>query len=120
VATSGFGIALGMNLAFAARAGYRPKRDARSLVRPLNYLVLAVAVCALVAGIVGYVLNGNGTLELHGLLAQHVPAEKHAAFMADSLAQLGSAAAGVIGSAILIGKTYFSRKCAGGIGGVPV
>src|SRR5260370_36733472 len=51
IATWWVGLLLGVPLAIVARAGSRPKRSARSLVRPIAILMGANAVCALIAGI---------------------------------------------------------------------
>src|SRR4051794_2635354 len=46
IATWWVGLMLGVPLAIAARAGRRPKRDVRSLVRPIAWLLLVMAVSA--------------------------------------------------------------------------
>src|SRR5215213_7445568 len=53
IATWWVGLLLGVPLAVSARAGGRPKRDARSLVRPILGLMVVMGVCATLAGIAG-------------------------------------------------------------------
>src|SRR5437764_5416693 len=57
IATWWVGLLLGIPLAIAARAGRRPRRGVRSLVRPVVSLLLAMGCCALVAGLIGFVLG---------------------------------------------------------------
>src|SRR5205807_5904962 len=45
VATWWVGLILGLGLAFAARVGPRPKRDAGSLVKPISRLLCVMAAC---------------------------------------------------------------------------
>ena len=54
IATWWVGLILGVPLAIAAQAGSRPKRDAGSLVVPLVWLLGVMAVCAVVAGFLGW------------------------------------------------------------------
>lgn len=50
IATWWVGLLLGVPLAIAARAGHRPKRSARSLVKPIVLLLIIMSCCALTAG----------------------------------------------------------------------
>src|SRR5690349_16579325 len=54
IATWWVGLMLGVPLAFAARAGRRPKRDVRSLAKPIATLLLVMGICAGVMGLVGF------------------------------------------------------------------
>lgn len=60
IATWWVGLPLGVALAIAARAGSRPKRTVRSLIRPMGSLLVAMAVCALAAGFAGGLLARRG------------------------------------------------------------
>src|SRR5262249_54807288 len=60
IATWWVGVLLGIPLAVAARVGNRPRRNAGSLVRPVAVLLTVMAVCALLAGIIGYLLALRG------------------------------------------------------------
>src|SRR5437879_11013019 len=64
IATWWVGLPLGLALAVAARAGSRPKRSARSLLRPMGLLLASMAFCALVSGIVGAVLASRSLISL--------------------------------------------------------
>ncbi len=86
IATWWVGFLLGVPLAIAARAGNRPMRDVRSLVKPVGILLGVMAVCALIAGCVGYLLAKEGYLELVGWLADRIPPDRHARFLADGAA----------------------------------
>jgi hypothetical protein len=110
IATWWVGFLLGVPLAVAARAGSWPKRDVRSLVRPVGTLLGVMAVCALVAGCVGYVLARLGFLELSKWLAVSIPPERHARFLADGAAHLASYGVGFIGGLVVIGRVWLSRR----------
>src|SRR5690242_9942149 len=62
LATWWVGLLLGGALVLAARTGPRPKRDARSLIRPIAILLGIVAVCALLAGLLGWILASLGAV----------------------------------------------------------
>lgn len=109
IATWWVGLILGLPLAIAARLGSRPKRDARSLVRPLLVLMGASAVCAIVAGIAGWLLASSGYVELVGYLAEAVPRERHVAFLADGFAHTASYGAGFLGGIVVIVQVWRSR-----------
>jgi hypothetical protein len=113
VATWWMGLFLGIPLAIAARAGSRPKREIRSLVRPIGQLLLVMAACALVMGIVGYLSADAGRFRLAGPLARAVPADRHARFVADLFAHNASYAVGFFGGLLVIARVWRSRRAAG-------
>jgi hypothetical protein len=94
-ATWWVGLPLGLGLAVAARAGRRPKLNARNLLRPVSKLVGSMFIIATVAGLVGFVTARAGIFNLIEPLASRVPREKHAAFLADGWAHAGSYLAGI-------------------------
>lgn len=110
VATWWVGLPLGIQLAIAAQAGSRPKRSARSLVVPICKLLAVMAVCALIAGIVGWLLAQANLVVLVGSLSQMVPPEKHTAFLADLWAHNASYLVGIIGGVVLVVTTWRSRR----------
>lgn len=77
LATWWAGLLLGVPLAVVARAGGRPKRSAASLVRPALWLLAVMAVCALGAGLVGWLLARAGVVVLVGELHGELPADRH-------------------------------------------
>jgi H+/Cl- antiporter ClcA len=109
VATWWVGVMLGIPLAIAARAGRRPRRDARSLIRPIFKLLLVMAVCALIAGIVGFALGTTGGVFLLEPLASRVPVPSHARFLADLWAHSASYFAGFFGGIVVIVRVWRSR-----------
>lgn len=109
IATWWVGLILGVPLAMAARLGKRPKRDATSLVRPVVTLLFVMAVCAFLAGIIGYLLARNRLVFLLEPMASAVPSEKHVRFIADLWSHLASYFVGFIGGVVLIVRTWMGR-----------
>jgi hypothetical protein len=110
LATWWVGLALGIPLAIAARAGARPKISASELFRPLLALMGVAGALALGAGILGYFAAANDWFVIHGPLAQRVPQQLHAKFIADFFAHTMSYAAGIVGGIVLVVRTWCSRR----------
>ena len=83
IATWWAGFLLGWPLAFAAQYGPRPKLEPLTLIRPISQLLCIMAFSAVMAGLVGYTLAKTGAVFLVGELAEAVPANRHAVFLAD-------------------------------------
>jgi hypothetical protein len=109
VATWWVGLLLGIPLALAARVGNRPKRSARSLVRPIALLLGVMAATALLAGIVGYFLAREGIVVLVEPLASRVPRGQHLAFLADLWAHSMSYLGGFVGGIAVIVRVWRAR-----------
>lgn len=110
VATWWMGLLLGIPLAIAARAGKRPPRSARSLVRPVLVLLAIMALTALAAGIAGWLLARNGNVILVGRLAEEIPPGRHARFLADLWAHWASYLVGFFGGLVLVVLVRRSRR----------
>jgi hypothetical protein len=109
LATWWVGALLGVPLAVVARAGSRPPRTAASLILPVVLLLVVTGCCALVGGLVGWVLASNGVVFLLEPLASLVPREKHVAFLADLWAHLASYVAGFVGGIVLMVLVWRAR-----------
>jgi hypothetical protein len=103
------GLLLGVPLAVVARRGTRPKWSAGSLVRPIAYLLGTMAVCALIAGIIGWLLARTGAVFLVGRVAQAVPADRHVPFLADLWAHSASYFVGLVGGIVIMVQVWRSR-----------
>ncbi|MCB9879287.1 MAG: hypothetical protein H6835_16955 [Planctomycetes bacterium] len=112
IATWWVGLMLGLVLAFAAVRGARPMRTARSLLRPVALLLLVMAVCAALAGGIGYFAGGQGWVFLLEPLASRVPSERHVLFLADLWAHSASYLVGFVGGLVLAGRVWRSRRAA--------
>jgi len=110
IATWWVGLFLGVPLGIAVRAGTRPERSVRSLIRPVAGLMVVAGACALVAGIVGWLLARTGVIFLVGDLSSRVPREHHAAFLADGFAHTTSYAIGFVGGLFVIARVWWSRR----------
>src|SRR5437870_12754491 len=66
VATWWVGLPLGLALAVAARVGRRPKTNATAVAPRVIKLLVVMASCAFVAGLVGFLLAEHGSLTLVG------------------------------------------------------
>lgn len=109
IATWWVGLLLGVPLAIVARAGSRPRRSVGSLVRPVAYLLAAMAVCALAAGVIGWMLASRGAVFFVGPIARAVPAERHVPFLADLWAHSASYLIGLVGGIGVIVLVWRSR-----------
>ena len=111
IATWWVGLPLGTLLAIAARAGTRsPLYTARELVWPVTYLMLAVGLCALVAGVSGWWLTKKGHVDVPEWVAVGLPSTRHAVFMADAWAHETSYTAGEVGGVLLCVITWLRRR----------
>lgn len=110
VATWWMGLLLGIPLAVAARAGWRPKRNAWSLFRPLAIVFVITGFCALAAGMIGWYLASTETIGLVGPIAVRLSPDKQMAFLADLWAHATSYLVGSIGGFVVIFQVWFSRR----------
>ena len=109
VATWWVGLGLGIPLAVAAQFGSRPKRSVGDLFRPVGILLAITGMLGVVAGVIGSVLAARGWVILSGPIADRIPAEHHAGFLADLFAHNTSYFAGSVGGVVLIVRTWRSR-----------
>jgi hypothetical protein len=109
IATWWVGLLLGIPLAIVARAGSRPKHSATSLLRPILLLLAVMAVCAFVAGIVGYFLAASGAVFLVGPTASVLAKEKHVPFIADLWAHSASYLVGFVGGIVVMVQIWRAR-----------
>ena len=109
IATWWVGLLLGAPLAVAARAGSRPKRSPGSLVRPVTRLLAVMAVGAFLAGITGWLLARAGVVFLTGPVAEILPADRHAPFLADLWAHSASYLTGLGGGLVTLVSVWRSR-----------
>lgn len=109
VATWWVGLLLGVPLAFAARAGLRPKRDVRSLLKPIGVLLLIMGASAAVLGVIGFILGDAGVVHLLEPLASRVPRDRHPRFLADLWAHSTSYLVGFVGGLMVVVEVWRSR-----------
>lgn len=100
---------LGIPLAIAARAASRPKLAPKSLIRPIRNLMAVMAVCALSAGITGWLLARADMIRLFGDIAEAVTADRHIPILADLWTHNASYIVGFIGGIVVIAKVWRSR-----------
>jgi H+/Cl- antiporter ClcA len=110
IATWWVGLFLGIPLSIAARAGSRHRRCARSLLRPIFRLLIVMAFCAFLAGILGYMLGRRWAVFLPEPLASQVPRELHARILADLWAHSTSYLVGFAGGIVTIVRVWRSRS----------
>jgi hypothetical protein len=110
IATWWVGLLLGVPLAAAARLGPRPPRPVGSMVRPILGLLGVMGACALIAGLIGYGLGWTGAVVPAPWIADALPPERHARFLADLWAHNASYLVGFLGGIVVIGRVWRSRR----------
>ena len=118
IATWWVGLLLRIPLAVVSRAGARPKRSAGSLVRPVAVLLAVMALGALVAGVIGWLLAQSGAVVLVGSIAHRLPADRHVPFIADLWAHSASYLFGLVGGIVVMVQVWRSRGHGVGGGGL--
>lgn len=119
LATWWVGLLLGVPLAIVARAGSRPKRSAGSLLRPIAILLGVMAIAALVAGVIGWMLASRGMVVLLGPIVDELPRDRHVPFLAVLWAHSASYLVGGLGGIVVMGSVWRSRGRAAIGGPVP-
>jgi hypothetical protein len=109
IATWWVGLILGIGLVIGARVGRREPRSLRSLVKPIGQLLLVMAGCAALCGLIGYVAGREKWVELDGSLGRDIPESKHAAFLACWFAHSASYLVGFVGGFVVIVRLWWNR-----------
>lgn len=107
-ATWWMGLILGIVMAVASSAGSRPIRKTRTLVKPIAILLAVMAVCACIAGFVGY--HSTGGLYFSYGLGLAIPEAKQSAFLADLYAHNASYLIGFFGGLFVANRVWSSRR----------
>jgi hypothetical protein len=106
VATWWVGLILGFGLALAARAGSRPPRPVRSLIRPILSLLMVAGLSAATMGVVGYWLAESGSISLLEPMSSRVPRDKHSRFLACLWAHNASYGMGFFGGLFVMLRVW--------------
>jgi hypothetical protein len=109
IATWWVGLPLGLALGAAARVGSGGKLTYIDLLPFILRLLATIALCALIAGVLGAVLMANGQIQVPGGWSAVIPRGKWVTFSADAWAHLASYGAGIIGGLALIGYVAWRR-----------
>ena len=109
VATWWAGLAAGIALALAARAGSAQKFTWRRLVRPVVALFIVMAACATAAGFFGDWMASTGRISSVQAWGSMLPAEKQPGFMADVFTHAISYSVGGVGSVVIALVTAWRR-----------
>ncbi|MEA3265373.1 MAG: hypothetical protein U9P42_00320 [Candidatus Fermentibacteria bacterium] len=107
------GLSMGVLLAMAGRVGKWPKRNARSLVKPLLLLFLISGMASATAGILGYRMTESGALRLYDPLFSQVPSSGHAAYISALWMHTASYTVGTMGALIVSLLVFTGRIRAG-------
>lgn len=109
IATWWMGAFLGVLLAVAARTGSRPKIFTADLLKPIAKLLAVMFGCALLAGVMGFVLAQRGRISPPEWVSSELAPGFYARFMADWWAHIASYAAGFFGGIIFCIAQYRKR-----------
>jgi len=119
IATWWVGALLGVPLSLIARVGSRRRISASELLPMIGILLLVMAVCALVAGVIGYY---RGTTPPY--VAISIPSEAHRRFAADWWAHSASYASGFFGGMVIwilaLWKRLSARSAVNSVKGIPI
>jgi hypothetical protein len=110
IATWWVGAFLGILLAVAARAGWRPKLTATALLLPIGRLLITMAACAALSGLLGFELAKNNIISPPDWVATRLPASAHSRFMADWWAHSASYLSGFLGGIAVCIMIYRKRS----------
>jgi len=105
-----FGAFFGTLLAIAANIGKRPAYPFFLLIRSILVLFLTMSLCALVSGVIGYVLTAHRVIAPPSELLNLIAEPKHAMFMADAFAHEASYIVGIVGSLVVVETTWHMRE----------
>ncbi len=104
LATWWVGAMLAVPAVLVSRVGSWPTLNAVDLTRPIGYLLTAMAVASLLAGIAGYFAARADWVSLAEPLASRVPSDRHDRFLADYWAHNAAYGVGFVGGwAVCIG-----------------
>lgn len=109
LATWWVGLCLGVLPAAASRLGRRPKLPVQRLIGPVLRLMAIMAVAAVLAASVGWILGAAEIIQLHGRLAAEIPAVRHARFFSAAFAHSTSYSIGVVGGVFTCLSIYRRR-----------
>ncbi|MGF6231428.1 hypothetical protein QFZ27_005383 [Inquilinus ginsengisoli] len=109
LATWWVGLPLGLMLAVAARLGRSNRLRLVDLRPAILRLLVAMALCAVVAGAWGAWSVASGWSPVPGGWGPLLPPEIHVAFSAAAWAHLASYGSGIIGGLAVIGWTMWRR-----------
>jgi hypothetical protein len=109
LATWWVGLPLGLLLAVAARIGAQRRLDLTDLRPAIHWLLAAMALCALAAGLWGAWSVSSGRSPVPGGWGEVLPLEIHVAFAGAAWAHLASYASGIVGGLGVIAWTVWRR-----------
>jgi hypothetical protein len=114
VATWWMGAMLGLALAACSRWGSPPRLAWRDHVRGVCVVLLATALLATAAGVVGHRLARAGSVYVPAPWAERIPAEKHVAFLTDLWAHNAAYLSSALGGLVLCARALWRRRALSG------
>ena len=103
-ATWWMGLFIGIPLSIVARIGTARPLPVRALLRPIGVLLGTMAICAFLAGLVGYVLSADSQQMMTHFprIARRIPQSHQRGFLADYFAHNASYLIGAAGGFVLM------------------
>lgn len=101
IATWWVGLPLGVLLAIVSQAGKRPVIPVSTVLKYALYLLLSMFLVAFIFGTIAGIAALKGNLVLFGTMAELIPKEQHARFLAAGWAHGASYLSGVIGIIVI-------------------
>lgn len=109
IATWWVGLLLGVPLAIVARTGEAPPWDVKPILRPMAILLGVMALCAFVAGLIGFTLAARGIISIGAGWADEISPQQHIRFVTVAWAHNASYLSGFVGGMVLIIYVYNAR-----------
>lgn len=104
------GVVFGCASALLAQVGPWPRVSFRQMLKPVGYLVLAIAIASLVAGALAFVLAEFGAIKLGHPMSVAIENSKQTGFLVDRWSHRAAHAVGLLGGSGICAGLWLVRK----------
>jgi hypothetical protein len=104
------GVVFGFASATLARLSHWPKISFGQLIKPVSYLVFAIAAASLLTGSVSYVMAEYDLISLGSPMASAIEETDHSRFLSNRWSHRAAHAVGLLGGSMLCAGIWIFRK----------